>query len=175
MNFANNPAFRPAYPNPLPAGYQGPIFYEPVEDTAYHQSRYVAATAGNIYAACGITPELQDKILEEMERAVNANKLAEVAVWINNLKYRRKYPVDEDAALRMAVIFFFLEGEDPNKMEPHWTEHKLSLVKEDPAAYSFFMARGIASIETYSASPAANSQDYLTKRRLALEALTPQR
>lgn len=150
-------------------------FYEPTTDSQYHVSRYVAAGAQNIYSMAGLTPALIDKILMEMEKAVNTNNLADVAVWINNLKYRLKYPSDEDAILRMAALFIFLEGEDPDKTEPHWTERKLELIKEDAEAYTFFMKAGIAHSTAYADLPGIASPAYFQNRREELNALTPKR
>jgi hypothetical protein len=87
-----------------------------------------------------------------MEKSVNAGKITDVAVYINNLKYRMRYPVDEDVILRMAMIFHFIESENPNKVEPHWTEKKLQLVKEDPAACSFLWNTG-SKVRQYTADP----------------------
>ena len=170
IEFKDNPNYQPAITTAA-----GTTFYAPASDTAYHQSRYVAAAAMNIYCNAGITPELLVKILDEMEKAVNGNKLSDVAVWINNLRYRTRYPVDEDAAIRLALVFFFVEGEDPNKVESHWTEHKLKLVKEDPAASTFFMEYGIQSSPTYSALAEEISLSSLMKRNSDLQALIPKR
>jgi hypothetical protein len=170
IELTNNPAYRAAFTSQV----HNTTFYEPAGDTAYHQARYVAAGAQNIYSRSGVTPELLTKMLDEMEKAVNNNKLSEVAVWINNLRYRTRYPVDEDAALRMAMIFYFVPGEDPDKVEPHWTEHKLRLVKEDPEAYSFFLPIGIANTPAYRGLELEISPSSLSQRRIALEGLTPQ-
>lgn len=179
IDVTTDPAYRMAHisPDGQPAYHRttNTIFYVPVTDTNYHMSRYVAAGAHNYFCQAGITKDTLVEILNQMEVAVNANKTADVAVLINNLRYRTRYPVDEDAALRLAMIFHFLPGEDPNKVEPHWTEKKLELVKEDPAAYSFFMELGIRSSPTYSGLPAASSPTYLQERRNDLEGLTPLR
>lgn len=170
IEFKNNPNYRAVITTA-----SGITFYEPAGDTAYHQSRYVAASAINVYCNAGITPELLVKILDEMEKSVNSNKLSDVAVWINNLRYRTRYPVDDDAAIRLAIVFFFVEGENPNKVESHWTEHKLKLVKEDPAASTFFMEYGMQSSSTYSASVEGTSPLNSIQRKEDLQALTPHR
>ena len=170
-NLRDNPAFTVVFHSKV----HNLDFYEPATDTQYHLSRYVAGGAQNIYSAAGLTPALIDTILGEMEKAVNNNKLSEVAVWINNLKYRLRYPCDEDALLRMAAIFTFIDGEDPEKVEPHWTETKVQFIKEDPEAYTFFMKVGIAHSTTYSELPGVASPAYFQNRREELRALTPSR
>lgn len=170
IDFKNNPEYRSAFT----IQSTGIIFYEPISDVQYHNSRYIAAGAHNYYCAAGITKELLVKMLDQMESAVNSNKLSDVAVLINNLKYRTRYPVDEDAAIRLALIFYFVEGEDPDKVLPHWTEHKLKLVKEDPAAYSFFLLIGIKSSKLYSDLQKEISPTSLQERRNDLLGLIPQ-
>jgi hypothetical protein len=170
IEFKDNPDYRPAFTSEV----HNVTFYEPVSDVSYHNSRYVAAGAHNYYCAAGITKELLLKMLEQMEAAVNSNKLSDIAVLINNLKYRTRYPVDEDAAIRLALIFYFIPGENPDTVEPHWIEHKLKLVKEDPAAYSFFMSIGIKSSPIYNGLDKAISPTSLQNRRNDLEGLTLQ-
>lgn len=169
-DFKDNPSYRPVY-----ATSDGIVFYEPAADTNYHNSRLVAAGALNIYAGAGITPQLLEKVLDEMEKAVNTNKVVDVAVWINNLRYRKRYPVDEDVALRMAAVFTFLQGEDPNRTENHWTERKVAVMKADPEAYSFFLPMGIANTAAYRNLAETISQSYFQQRAIELERLVPEK
>ncbi|PUZ25030.1 hypothetical protein DCC81_12000 [Chitinophaga parva] len=176
-DFANDPSFRPAH-----LAADGTKLYEPTtnlvlytyaSDTQYHISRYVAASAMENYCKCGITPELLTAILDAMEASVNANKLADVAVLVNNLRYRTRYPVDEDAALRLAMIFFFHPGEDPNKVENAWTARKVALVKEDPAAHAFFTEWGMLNSLTYNELHKGSSPSSSSQREADLQALIP--
>lgn len=168
MDFKDNPSYKPIYTTTT-----GTTFYEPAADTAYHNSRVVAAGALNIYASSGISPLLLEKILDEMEKAVNSGKTVDVGVWINNLRYRKRYPVDEDVALRMAALFCFLPGENPDKTENHWTERKVGIMKEDPEAYSFFLPVGIISTPAYRELAETISPIYFQTREIELANLTP--
>ena len=109
-----------------------------------------------------------------MTDAVNRNKLDEVAVWVNNIKARLNYPVDEDASLRMAMIYHFIDGENPDTCENNWTEEKLKLIKQDPEAYSFFLPIGLQFTPSYQQYLADISQSYLEQRRMTIQQLIPQ-
>ena len=123
--FKDNPKYKLEF-----TAKDGTEFFSLKNSAEYHMSRYVAANAQNIYSGSGVTPEVLNKLCDMMIEAVNKNKLSDVAVLANNIKYRTKYPVDESAILRMAMIYYFVEGEDPDKCENHFTEFKLKKVLE---------------------------------------------
>ncbi|WP_312208291.1 hypothetical protein [Empedobacter sp.] len=148
-------------------------FYALKDITQYHLSRNVAANAQNIYSEAGLTKEMLKEICKNMTEAVNKNKLDEVSVWINNIKARMSYPVDEDSALRMAMIYHFIDGENPETCENHWTEEKLKKVKQDPEAYSFFLPIGLEFTPSYQQYLMEVSQSYLEQRRMTIRQLTP--
>lgn len=150
------------------------IFYTLVDASQYHLSRYVAASAQNIYSESGLTKSILAKICSEMTNAINNKKLDEVAVWVNNIKARISYPVDEDASLRMAMIYHFVEGENPDKCENHWTEWKLKQIKNDPEAYSFFLPIGLAYTPIYREYLEEISEASLMERKSMIQMLTPQ-
>lgn len=180
ITFEDNPLFELVYQSEFVTqkinGVEQPLrFYAPVNVAdGYHLSRYIAASAQNIFSAAGCTPELLKRLCDGIIEAVNKNKLDEVAVLANNIKYRLAYPVDENAALRMAMIFHFVHGENPNTCDAHWTEWKLKKVIEDPAAYTFFLSRGINATPAYNDYLQGITQSSLEQRREALKALTPQ-
>ncbi len=124
----------------------------------YHMSRYVAAGAQNIYSGAGATKELLEAMMDKMLELCNEEKSTkmlrtDIATLANNIKYRLRYPVDEDCALRMGAIYTFVEGEDPEHTEGYWTNRKVAWAKgnaaqniqPDPELYSFFLTIGIAS------------------------------
>jgi F0F1-type ATP synthase gamma subunit len=175
ITFENNPNFKLEFESKSLEHQGKPLkFYTPANITnGYHLSRYIAATAQNIYSSCGITPEILKAILDKITDSINKNKLDEVAVYTNNLKYRLSYPVDENAALRMALIFSFVDGEDPNKCEAHWTQYKLNKVIEDPEAYTFFLSKGVINTPVYSEYLQEISPSSLEQRKQALTSLIP--
>lgn len=170
----DNPKFKLLFESRVHQHNGEPLrFYTLADMSEFHMSRYVAANAQNIYSASGITPDLMNAICDNMIAAVNEKKIADVAVWANNLKYRTKYPVDENAVIRMAMIYSFVEGEDPDKCENHWTEWKTQKVLDDPEAYSFFLPIGLQRTPAYSGYLEEISESSLLQRREALKALTP--
>lgn len=177
--FANNPDYKLEFESSILKqkvnGVEEPLrFYAPVNIAdGYHLSRYIAATGQNIYSAAGCTPDLLKSIADNIIDAVNRNKIDEVAVWANNIKYRTAYPVDENAALRMAAIFYFVDGEDPDTTDAVWTDWKTKQMLADPEAYSFFLSMGLASTPAYSEYLLEISPSSLEQRREALKALTP--
>ena len=140
MIYKDNAEFEPVFEFKGETDTQGnPLVMYRLKDTSkYHLSRYVSANAQNIYSESGITKELLSNICQQMTKSINDNKLDEVAVWVNNIKARLTYPVDENAALRMAMIYHFVEGENPNLCENHWTEWKLKKVLNNFAKFSPF-------------------------------------
>jgi hypothetical protein len=167
-------------------------FYMP-EDvaTGYHISRYVAAGAQNIYAASGATKELLEAMMDKMLELCNDEKSlktlrTDIATLANNIKYRLRYPVDEDCALRMGAIYTFMEGEDPDTTEDFWTRKKLVLAKGDPAVggasikadpelYAFFLSTGLPFTQAWSGlSATSTGSDYFSQRAEMLNAMQPQ-
>jgi hypothetical protein len=156
---------------PLKEGAEPLRYYTHTNMANYHMSRYLAANAQNMYSAAGVTPDVINAICDRMIQAVNDKKITDVAVLANNLKYRTKYPVDENAVLRMAMIYSFVDGEDPDKCENHWTEWKMKKILAEPEAYSFFLPIGIELTPAYNEYLAEISQTSFSQRRMMLETM----
>jgi hypothetical protein len=165
-------------------------FYMPADiATGYHLSRYVAAGAQNIYAASGATKDVLDSMMNKMLELCNDEKnlktlRTDIATLANNIKYRVRYPVDEDCALRMGAIYSFAEGEDPDTTEDYHTRRKVALAKgdapqgiaADPALYAFFLSIGIPYTPAWSGlSSTLSDTSYFSQRAEALNAIQPQR
>jgi len=148
-------------------------FYTLRDISKFHISRYISANAQNIYSESGITPDLLTEICDNMIKAVNERKLDEVSVWVHNIKSRLKYPVDEKASIRMAMIYHFIDNEDPNECENLWTEKKTQLVLSDPEAYSFFLPIGLSNTPSYEAYLQDISTSSLIQRTEMIKQLTP--
>ena len=184
--YANNPRYREVFHSKV----HNVKLYMP-EDPAngYHMSRYVAAGAQNIYAAGGATKDILNAMMDKMLELCNDEKniktlRTDVATLANNIKYRLRYPVDEDCALRMGAIYAFAEGEDPNTTEDLWTTRKLTWAKgnasqdipPDPELYSFFLSIGIASTPAWKElSDTLTDSNYFKTRTDNLNALQPTR
>lgn len=153
--YANNPKYREVFHSTI----HNVRLYMP-QDAAngYHMSRYVAAGAQNIYAAGGATKDLLAAMMDKMLELCNDEKSVktlrtDIATLANNIKYRLRYPVDEDCALGMGAIYAFAEGEDPDATEDYWTARKVAWAKgdvaqnipPDPELYAFFLTIGITS------------------------------
>src|SRR5690348_4289546 len=87
-------------------------FYVPVSTVdGYHVSRYVSAQAQSAYAASGITPEMLNTLQDQVITLLNDEKKGkstlrtDIGVIANQIKYRTKYPVDEDVCLHMSAIY----------------------------------------------------------------------
>ncbi|MEG1199967.1 MAG: hypothetical protein RSD53_11280, partial [Algoriella sp.] len=74
---------------------------------------------------------------------------------------------------RMAMIYHFIDGENPDSCENHWTEEKLKLVKQDPEAYSFFLPIGLQFTPVYQEFLTEVSTNSLEQRRMTIQQLTP--
>jgi hypothetical protein len=183
--FANNPRYKEVFHSKV----HDLRFYMP-EDIAggYHLSRYVAAGAQNIYSASGATKELlqamMDKMLELCNDEKNVKNLrTDIATLANNIKYRLKYPVDEDCALRMGAIYCFIENEDPDTTEDYWTRRKIAFakgdasqnIKADPELYAFFLSTGLPFTPAWNGLSATSTDlNYFNQRTETLNALMPQ-
>lgn len=184
MNLAQDPKYKEVFHSTV----HGLRFYMP-QDAAngYHLSRYVAAGAQNIYATTGATKELleamMNKVLELCNEEKNLKTLrTDVATLANNIKYRLRYPVDEDCALRMGAIYTLMDGENPDTVDDYHTRRKLALAKgdgtqniaPDPELYTFFLATGLPSTPAWSALyNTLSATDYFKERAETLNALTP--
>jgi len=174
MSLKDNPLFQVAIES------KDVRLYVPAQDTDYHLSRYVAAGAQNIYSASGATKEtitaITDKIIElcNSDQAIRTTR-TDIAILANNLKYRLKYPVDEDCAIRMGAIYCFLEDEDPNTVHDVFTRRKIELAKKDPDLYAFFLNMGQQNTPAWTEyEQDLNDTEYLRGRQEGLNALQPQ-
>lgn len=182
---ANNPKYKEIFHSTV----HDIKFYMP-EDIAngYHMSRYVAAGAQNIYSSSGATKELLELMMNKMLELCNDEKniktlRTDIATLANNIKYRLKYPVDEDCALRMGAIYVFVEGENPDMTEDFWTKRKLVLAKgdatqnipPDPELYAFFLSIGLPYTPAWSEQSAISTDSgYFNQRVEMLNAMMPQ-
>src|SRR5690348_822772 len=147
MTFKDNPEYKEVFEL---KGDSPTKFYIP-DNTAegYHISRFVAASAQNIYSKAGITAELLDKLMDVIlvlcndTKKTTPNLRTDIALIANQVKYRTKYPVDEDCAIRMGAIYIFMEGEDPHKVNDVWTRRKVQMAKDNPDLYAFFLTTGL--------------------------------
>jgi hypothetical protein len=158
-------------------------FYQPKEiATGYHFSRYAAAGEHNMYAAMGITPDLFDAMINKIEAVANASDTktmkTDMGVLIANLRYRRKYPVDQDAALRVAAIYLLMDGENPDVVSSEMIARKLEMckgsdtAKSDSAMYAFFLNMGLSCTSAWKDLLPTLPKDYLIQRNEALKSLT---
>lgn len=180
MDFKNNPEYQEVFTLKRD-GKEDLHFYQPVSPVeGYHISRYVSAQAQSAYAAAGITPEMLNALMDNVIALVNDEKKGkstlrtDIGVIANQIKYRTKYPVDEDVCLRMSAIYLLMDGEDPNKMQESWTKHKVSLAKENPDLYAFFLTMGIKFTPKYlELSEALNLGEYFQTRSEAIRSMSP--
>ena len=180
---SNNPAFK------LEGTFGKYRIYIPTDITQYHMSRYVQFQHQLIFAHAGATPEVFARIADEILNRCNLtvkleNRITDIGVLANEIKYRLKYPVDEHCAIRVGAILSFVEytneegvyhSENPDKYDIFYTKIKEDLAKSDPAAYSFFLSWGVSNIPKYREHFATSiSLDYFNKRKETLDSLTPQ-
>ena len=166
--FKDNPQY-----NKVISSNNGTDFYMLKDFSQYHMSRFLAASANDRYARLGLTPDVMYAIEENILKATELKNWADIAVWVNNLRARRSEPVDEFAALRMASIYSFIDGEDPEKCEPVWNNKKFQLIKEEPALFSFFLNIGLQFTPSYQDLLKNISETSLKMRRDVLNQLTP--
>lgn len=183
-SYANNPLYKE-------------VFYSKVHDVklympadaanGYHMSRYMAAGAQNIYAAAGATKDLLEHMMDKMLELCNDEKSlnmlrTDIATLANNIKYRLRYPVDEDCALRMGAIYTFAEGEDPECTDDLWTARKVAMAKgdvshdilPDPELYTFFLSIGLESTPAWKEQlDILSDLNYFKTRKDNLNALLP--
>lgn len=162
-------------------------FYAPIETAQYHTSRYVAAGQQNIYSASGATKDyldsLTERILDITNNENNKDRLrSDIASLTNNLKYRLKYPVDEDCAIRMGAIYSIAQDEPFDMCDNVHTDRKMKLAKgsvtdkitPDPDLYTFFLTLGVHSTPSWQGfQPDTIGTEYFRKRMNDLNNLMP--
>lgn len=165
----------------------GKSFYVPSNLSDYHLSRQMAGNAQNIYGSGGATKDvldfLMDKMLDMLNNPTEISRLrTDLATICNNIKYRLRYPVDEECGLRLGAIYVFIEGENPNVYSLSYTKQKEMLAKgdvqaglePDPDLYTFFLTMGIGSMESWqNLSEDLKSLEYLSERNKILKSMMP--
>lgn len=170
--YENNPGFHKIYDK------NSTVLYAPVQTASYHMSRYVAAGEQNIYSASGATKDYLDKLTSQMLDIVNTGNrervISDIAVLCNNLRYRMKYPVDADCAIRMGAIYAILPDEPADKCELVYINRKLELAQKDPDLYAFFLSMGTASTPSWNGllTDLEPMNEYLKNRAAILQSLT---
>lgn len=155
-------------------------FYVAIDPNNYHLSRYVAANVQDIYASCGTTPDYMDSITNRMLDIINTSNVdrikSDLSVLVNNIRYRLKYPVDQDAALRMACCYIIHEDENPDEVNPHWMQKKLEWCKSDGKMYEVFFSHGVTFTPSWKErlSDLGEMTVYLNQRNEALMSLNTQ-
>lgn len=172
MNFKDNPEYVQVFHS------DSITLYAPAETKDYHISRYIAGNAQNIYSSCGVNREMLLAFMDEIITKCNDKKettvRTDVGILANNIKYRLKYPVDEDCAIRMAAIYTFMDGEDPDKVNNVFTEAKIKAAHADPELYSFFLTEGIKLTPNWKEyEQDLIDTEYFQKRKLQLKTLLP--
>lgn len=170
--FKDNPEYQVVYDNGETQ------LYQPVNiANGYHLNRYIAAGEMNIYAASGATKDYLEIITDEMLAVINKGATdtikSDLAVLVNNIKFRLKSPIDQDAAVKIGCIYCFIEGEDPNKVHAHITQKKLELADADPEMYAFFLSMGVQYTPAWKEllSHLEMTPDYFSSRTEMLRSL----
>jgi hypothetical protein len=155
-------------------------FYVAIDPNNYHLSRYVAAGVQNIYSASGSTSEYLDAITSQMLDIINTGSkeriISDVSVLTNNIRYRLKYPVDQDCAIRMGAIYVMHEDENPDEVNPQVTSKKVQWAKEDAGLYDVLFTVGVTHTPSWiePLKDLGEMQTYLSRRNEALTALNIQ-
>lgn len=179
MTFKDNPEYQEVFT--LKRDGESDIsFYVPISTVdGYHVSRYVAAQAQSAYAASGITPEMLNTLMDQMLTLVNDEKKGkltlrtDIGMLANQIKYRTKYPIDEDVCLRMSAIYLLMDGEDPDKTQASWMDKKVKLAKDNPDLYAFFLTTGIKFTPRYQElSEVLNLGEYFQTRSEAIRSMS---
>lgn len=174
--FKDNPDYKQVFLSQV----HGVPFYMPSDSATangYHLSRYVAAGEQNIYSASGATKDYLDAITQQMLDIVNkqtADRVkSDIAVLVNNIRYRLKHPVDNECALRMGAIYTFMDGEDPNECKGLWIDKKVKMALEDADLYTFFLHMGVTFTPAWSEQLTLleTMTEYLSKREADLRTL----
>jgi hypothetical protein len=155
-------------------------FYAAIDPNNYHLSRYVAAGVQNIYSASGSTKDYLDAMTAQMLDIINTGAtgriISDMAVLVNNIRYRLNHPIDQDAAIRMGCIYLIHEDENPDEVNPVWVTRKLGMVKEDAGLYDCFFTVGVTHTPSWkeALSDLGEMQTYLNRRNEALASLSIQ-
>lgn len=150
------------------------VFYQMKDITALSMDRRIALEAQMTFADGIVTRDILKEIAQSAIKDLNDTKsITNQAVYWNNILYRCSYPVDEDVALRAAATTLFVDGEDPDKVEPRWTDRKVAEIKADNDLYAFFLTMGINLIPAYKPYLKEISLSYFQRRKQSLLALSP--
>lgn len=182
----NNNEFQLIFNIPGIGEKEGYNFYIPAQTTEYHTSRLVEASNQQIYANAGANAEVFEAIADDIILRSNTqmNKetfRSDVAILANQIKYRKKYPVDQHCAIRMGAILSFIEedkdeptfSEDPNKVQLLYQQRKETLAFDNPELYTFFLTWGSENIPIYKEHFATSiDMEYFSKRMDAIRSLT---
>jgi hypothetical protein len=104
--------------------------------------RGIAGGRAERYVGLMISESELELALDEQIKAFNSGDMAKAAAIAYDLKYRRKFLVEEKSVLDLAGIYFFLEDEDINDWSDHQTLKKQAIWQEDEKCRGFFLRMG---------------------------------
>ena len=178
MTFKDNPDYEIAH-SVMHEGKQVD-FFVPVDKTnGYHLSRKIAGDAQDSIARLGATVETFETDIDKVNELLNQDglknekRIENAASYLKWIKYRLKHPKNEECALRMAAIFLFIEGENPDKPIPHITEKKVNIAFANPETYTFFLTIGESLMKSWQTfTESIKDEDYLMTRAKMMRILT---
>lgn len=169
MTYANNPQYTLAF------SHECHNFYVPANVTEYHASRYVEMNNQMIYANAGVDKDTLRAVIDKVIELCNDDNVktvrTDVGSYMNMLKYRTQYPVDEKCSIRMGCLLCFTDNE-PNEYNSAYQANKMSLATQYPEVYAFFLTMGISNIKQYREHlDTLNVMDYFNNRRETMQML----
>jgi len=119
--------------------------------------------------------ELIDKAIEYFETATRSKKFEGfshgLAILVE-LQKRFKALAEERTLLKLATVYFTIDGEDPATYLSSWQEKKMEAWELDPQCKDFFLCRGAEITRFYGDTSDRDILTYLKKEQPNLEKAT---
>lgn len=126
------------------------VYYEFVNEGMMTYKRFMSAQVNERSIRLGLTPEfLNEAITKGLDIVYNGKhnerELREMfgAIFLA-MKARAGFVCDEDQYLRLACVYYLIEGEPVDEVNEQFTLHKIKMLAENPDAKDFFLQGAIS-------------------------------
>lgn len=127
-------------------------------------NRALSAEIAANQASMKITSESLMQMIQAMEDAGNDGEIVELFGYLARLKQRLVWACEEQTLFNLSDCYLVLEGENPELVEPKWTERKREIINSDPLAKGFFLAYALRLTKDYGDISESDILNYLTMK-----------
>lgn len=142
---------------------QGNKFYEFANVLEIPSRRSIAAEVAIREQQMNLTADNLNMLIEHAKTAGDKGNFSDVMTIINEIQYRLTFAGEEQTLLKLATIYFTINGENPNKYKKEDQDLKMEIFKSNDDVRDFFLQKAYNLTQIYSDTSEADILMYLKR------------